>query len=76
MTSLKEIRAIRIENCIVIMSLDTNGNMRDMLDRSPQGEEGEAILYQYKGVEFLALPSGKMFVSFEDLKKNKSYLLK
>lgn len=50
--------------------------MRDMLDRSPKGNKGEPVFYEYKGVGFLALPSGRVFVNFEDLKKNKSYLLK
>lgn len=58
------------------MSLDEKGNMREMLERSPMVSEGEPILFRYKGIEFLSLASGRIFVSFEDLKNNKSYLLK
>lgn len=71
MDSLNEIAIVRTNNHLVIMDKE----MLDIIDRSEQHGMNQIISHHYKGIQFIALPSGEIYINLKDL-KNKPNLIK
>lgn len=70
MDSLKDIKVIRTNDYLVIMDKDMN----DIIDRSEQHGRNQIISHHYKGLQFVAMPAGDVYVNFQDLQNNQHYI--
>ena len=69
--SLKDIKVFRQSDYLVVMDKD----MRDILEQSTQHGKNQMISLHYRGVQFVSMPSGDIYVNFKDI-QDKPELLK
>lgn len=70
MESLTKIKVVRHQNKILVF----NDKIQDVLSESNEHNQNQIISHHYDGLQFIAMPDGKVYVDLEALQKRTKLL--